>query len=108
MDQYKALHEIIYTDELGRGRIDPNTVLTEAQVKALGDANVKALLKGRSLTAVKPKPVVAADEDGNAVAFDTASTDGADAADGPQDSFASSDKIGDGPGSGFLGLGKNK
>ena len=104
MDQYKALHEIIYTDELGRGKIDPNTLLTQAQVKALGEANVKALLKGRSLIVVKPKPVVAADEDGNAVAFDTASTDGSDAADGPKDSFASSESVKDGPGSGFLGL----
>lgn len=48
---YIAKHEIIYRDELeGQKVIAPGSVLTAAQVKAIGEKDLKNLVKGRAVT----------------------------------------------------------
>lgn len=70
--KHKAIHEIIYKDELGQNAtIAPNTTLTDAHVKALGD-NLSSLVKSKAIVVEKPRPAADGFEPGveHAVADD--------------------------------------
>lgn len=60
---YKANHEILYRDDFGTQKIDPGSVLTKEQEKALAK-DLPTLEKSRAVSKIKDAPTAKKAGDG--------------------------------------------